>query len=107
MNRKLVWTEKASGDIEAIVRYIARRDPGAAARIGPGIYDRAQRSVRTSRRTTRLRSQRADQFSSQQLVTLTRHAIASASAEARRKRTNSPLANAFGVNYHPALGRDF
>ena len=42
MDRKLVWTEKASGDIEAIVRYIARRDPSAAARIGLGIYDRAQ-----------------------------------------------------------------
>ncbi|MBA3833210.1 MAG: type II toxin-antitoxin system RelE/ParE family toxin [Chthoniobacterales bacterium] len=42
MDRKLVWTERASGDIEAIVRYIERRDPGAAARIGFGIYDRAQ-----------------------------------------------------------------
>ena len=42
MDRKIVWTEKASGDIEAIFRYIARRDPGAAARIGLGIYERAQ-----------------------------------------------------------------
>lgn len=42
MDRKLVWTERASGDIEAIVRYIARRDSGAAARIGLGIYERAQ-----------------------------------------------------------------
>ena len=42
MDRKLVWTERASGDIEAIVRYIARRDPEAASRIGLGIYDRAQ-----------------------------------------------------------------
>ncbi|MBA3961900.1 MAG: type II toxin-antitoxin system RelE/ParE family toxin [Chthoniobacterales bacterium] len=42
MDRRLVWTEKASGDIEATVRYIARRDPGAAARMGLGIYDRAQ-----------------------------------------------------------------
>ena len=42
MDRKLVWTEKASSDIEATVRYIARRDPKAAARIGLGIYDRAQ-----------------------------------------------------------------
>jgi plasmid stabilization system protein ParE len=42
MDRKLVWTEKASSHIEAIVRYIARRDPKAAARIGLGIYDRAQ-----------------------------------------------------------------
>jgi plasmid stabilization system protein ParE len=42
MDRKLVWTEKASSDIEAIVRYIARRDPKVGARIGFGIYDRAQ-----------------------------------------------------------------
>ena len=42
MDRKLIWTEKASSDIEAIVRYIARRDPSVAARIGLGIYDRAQ-----------------------------------------------------------------
>jgi plasmid stabilization system protein ParE len=42
MDRKLVWTEKSSGDIEAIIRYIARRDPKAAARIGFGIYERAQ-----------------------------------------------------------------
>jgi plasmid stabilization system protein ParE len=42
MERKLVWTERASGDIEAIVRYIARRDPSAAGRIGLGIYDRVQ-----------------------------------------------------------------
>ena len=33
MERKIVWTERASGDIEAIVRYIARRDPNAAGRI--------------------------------------------------------------------------
>ncbi len=42
MDRKLIWTETASSDIEAIVRYISRRDPQAAARIGIGIYDRAQ-----------------------------------------------------------------
>ena len=42
MDRKLVWTEKSSSDIEAIVRYIARRDPKAASRIGLCIYDRAQ-----------------------------------------------------------------
>ena len=42
MERKIVWTERASGDIEAIVRYIARRDPSAAGRIGAGIYDRVQ-----------------------------------------------------------------
>ena len=34
MERKVVWTERASGDIEAIVRYLARRDPSAAGRIG-------------------------------------------------------------------------
>ncbi|MEY2576856.1 MAG: toxin ParE1/3/4 [Verrucomicrobiota bacterium] len=42
MDRKLVWTETASADIEAIVRYIALHDPGAAGRVGFGIYDRAQ-----------------------------------------------------------------
>ena len=42
MDRKLVWTETASADIEAIVRYIALHDPGAAARVGFGIDDRAQ-----------------------------------------------------------------
>jgi plasmid stabilization system protein ParE len=42
MERKIVCTERASGDIEAIVRYIARRDPNAAGRIGVGIYDRVQ-----------------------------------------------------------------
>ena len=42
MERKIVWTERASGDLEAIVRYIARRDPNAAGRIGAGIYDRVQ-----------------------------------------------------------------
>ena len=42
MERRIVWTERASNDIEAIVRYIARRDPDAARRIGSGIYDRAQ-----------------------------------------------------------------
>jgi hypothetical protein len=34
MDRKLVWTETASADIEAIARYIALHDPGAAARVG-------------------------------------------------------------------------
>jgi toxin ParE1/3/4 len=42
MECQIVWTERASGDIEAIVRYIARRDPAAAGRIGVGIYDRVQ-----------------------------------------------------------------
>ena len=42
MERTLKWTESASADIEAIVRYIARRDREAARRIGLGIYKRAQ-----------------------------------------------------------------
>jgi len=42
MERRIVWTERTSGDIEAVVRYIARRDPNAAGRIGVGIYDRVQ-----------------------------------------------------------------
>lgn len=42
MDTQLIWTERASNDIEAIVRYIARRDPPASARVGFGIYDRAQ-----------------------------------------------------------------
>ena len=42
MERRIVWIERASGDIEAIVRYIARRDPKAAGRIGAGIYERVQ-----------------------------------------------------------------
>ena len=42
MAGSLVWTERASADIEAIVRYIARRNPQAAAAIGFGIYNRAQ-----------------------------------------------------------------
>jgi plasmid stabilization system protein ParE len=42
MDRKLVWTETASEDIEAIVRYIALYGGSAAARVGFGIYDRAQ-----------------------------------------------------------------
>jgi plasmid stabilization system protein ParE len=42
MDRKLIWTERASSDIEVIVRYIARRNSAAAASIGYGIYERAQ-----------------------------------------------------------------
>ena len=38
----MIWTERASADIEAIVRYISRRNPIAATTIGMGIYDRAQ-----------------------------------------------------------------
>lgn len=42
MDREIIWTERASADIEAIVRYIARRDPDAAGRIGFGIFHRVQ-----------------------------------------------------------------
>lgn len=42
MAESLIWTERASADIEAIVRYIARRNPSAATSIGLGIYHRAQ-----------------------------------------------------------------
>jgi len=42
MDNKLIWTERASSDIEAIVRYIARRNKKAATEIGFGIYERAQ-----------------------------------------------------------------
>jgi plasmid stabilization system protein ParE len=42
MGRVIRWTERASNDVEAIVRYVGRRDPSAAARIGQGIYDRVQ-----------------------------------------------------------------
>jgi len=42
MDYKLIWTERASGDIEAIVRYIARRNSQSATEIGFGIYERAQ-----------------------------------------------------------------
>ena len=42
MDRRLIWTERASSDIEAIVRYIARRDPRAASAIGCGIYNRVR-----------------------------------------------------------------
>ena len=48
MDGKLVWTEKSSGNIEAIVRYIARRDPKAAAHIGFGIYDACANSAQPS-----------------------------------------------------------
>jgi plasmid stabilization system protein ParE len=42
MERQIIWTERASGDLEATVRYIGRRDPRAAGQIGFGIYDRVQ-----------------------------------------------------------------
>jgi toxin ParE1/3/4 len=42
MAYKIVWTERASEDIAAIVRFIARHNPDAARRMGNAIYDRAQ-----------------------------------------------------------------
>jgi len=39
---KIHWTERASADVEAIVRYLKRRDPDAAARIGRGIFKKVQ-----------------------------------------------------------------
>jgi hypothetical protein len=29
--RRIIWTERASSDVEAMVRYLGRRDPGASA----------------------------------------------------------------------------
>lgn len=40
--QQLKWTERASADLEALVRYIARRDPEAAGRIGRGIFAKVQ-----------------------------------------------------------------
>ena len=42
MDRRIIWTERSAGDIEAIGCYISRRNPQAAAAIGMGIYDRVQ-----------------------------------------------------------------
>lgn len=39
---KIVWTERASDDLRAVVRYISRRNPIAAEATGYGIYDRVQ-----------------------------------------------------------------
>jgi plasmid stabilization system protein ParE len=39
---KIVWTERASDDLRAIVRYISRRNPTAAESMGYGIYDCVQ-----------------------------------------------------------------
>ncbi|MES2310235.1 MAG: type II toxin-antitoxin system RelE/ParE family toxin [Verrucomicrobiota bacterium] len=42
MDWRLVWTQKASEDVEAIVRYISRHNRNAAVEVGRGIFDRAQ-----------------------------------------------------------------
>ncbi len=40
--RQLKWTERASADLEALVRYTARRNPEAAGRIGRAIFAKVQ-----------------------------------------------------------------
>lgn len=42
MDRRLIWTERPSSAVDAIVRYIARRNPKASGKIGLGICQRAQ-----------------------------------------------------------------
>ena len=39
MDFKVIWTETALADLEAIVTYIAQTDPGAAERLGNTIID--------------------------------------------------------------------
>lgn len=59
MERRIIWTERASSDIEAIVRYIARRNPEAARRIGLGIYERVQILARNAEAGSALAELRA------------------------------------------------
>jgi toxin ParE1/3/4 len=42
MAYKIIWTERSSEDLAAIVRYIARHNQVAAREMGYGIYERAQ-----------------------------------------------------------------
>jgi len=42
MAHELIWTLKASADLEAIIRYLAPRNPDAARRIGQGILERVE-----------------------------------------------------------------
>lgn len=42
MVHKIIWTESASNDLGAIVRYIARHNADAARTMGQGLYDRVQ-----------------------------------------------------------------
>jgi plasmid stabilization system protein ParE len=42
MDWRIVWTQKASEDVEAIVRYISRHNRNAAAEVGRWIFDRTQ-----------------------------------------------------------------
>ena len=54
MDCRLIWTERAVNDLADVVRHIARDDPTAAARIGRGIYERAQILVRFPESGSRL-----------------------------------------------------
>lgn len=41
--RAIIWTERASADLEIVIRkYIARRNSQAAGQIGRGIFDRIE-----------------------------------------------------------------
>lgn len=42
MAYKIIWTERSSEDLAAVVRYIARHNQSAAREMGLGIYDRVQ-----------------------------------------------------------------
>ena len=42
MKYKLVWTEPASCDLEKIDRYLRRRNPAAAEKMGEGLLQRAR-----------------------------------------------------------------
>ena len=42
MAYKIIWTESASADIAAIVRFVARHNPDAARKVGHAIFDGAQ-----------------------------------------------------------------
>jgi plasmid stabilization system protein ParE len=42
MDFQVVWAASALSDVEAIVRYLARRSPMNAERIGRGLFERAE-----------------------------------------------------------------
>lgn len=42
MVRKIIWTEHASDDLAAVVRYVAHDNPEAARRLGYALYDQVQ-----------------------------------------------------------------
>lgn len=55
MAYKVIWTESASDDLGAIVRYIARHNTDAAQAMGQGIYDRVQILVENPEAGSRMR----------------------------------------------------